>query len=51
VPVDPDRYLMARFLGKVGLEILAQRLLNTVDGLNEIVDKPDLDRLRACHEL
>ena len=47
VPTDPDKYVMARFLGKVGLEILAQRLLNTPNGLNEIVDKSDLDRLRT----
>lgn len=46
VPTDPDKYVMSRFLGKIGLEVLAQRLLNTPYGLDEIVDKHELDKLR-----
>lgn len=42
----PPSRLMGRFLGKVGLEVLASRLLE-VDGWNdEIVDKVELDDLR-----
>jgi hypothetical protein len=48
-PVEPskdDHYLVSRFLGKVALEVLAQRVLDIESGLSEIVDKPELDDLR-----
>lgn len=45
-PSEDDRYLVSRFLGKVALEALAQRVLHVEDGLDEIVDKPELDDLR-----
>lgn len=42
----PDDLLMARFLGKVGLEALAQRLLQVHGGVEEITEKTELDELR-----
>ncbi|MEX2163522.1 MAG: HNH endonuclease [Sulfuricaulis sp.] len=37
----------ARFIGKVGLEVLAQRCLEVPGGNDEIVDKQELDALRT----
>lgn len=45
-PLPPYR-LMGRFIGKIGLEVMASRVLK-VDGWNdELVDKPELDELRS----
>jgi hypothetical protein len=41
-----EDYLMARFLGKVALEAMAQRVLAVDGGLDEITDKKELDILR-----
>lgn len=46
VPEPPDNLLMARFLGKVGLEALARRFLYVPGWLDEITDKKELDELR-----
>ncbi|MGA7193834.1 MAG: HNH endonuclease [Anaerolineales bacterium] len=46
VPPEPNQYLMARFLAKIGLEVMAQRVLDVPGGLNEIIDKPELDEIR-----
>lgn len=48
VPIQekPDGYLMARFLGKVALEAMASRVLAVEGGLDEIIDKKELDELR-----
>lgn len=40
-------YHLSRFIGKIGLEVLAQRALAVPGGLDEIVDKPELDELRT----
>ncbi len=42
-----DQRLLARFLGKVGLEVIAQRALEAGLGLQEIVDHRQLDLLRG----
>jgi len=46
-PSEDDKYLVSRFLGKVALEVLAQRLLSVEGGLDEVIDKPELDGLRT----
>ena len=46
VSVKPADYVVSRFIGKVGMEVLAHRLMNVPGGLDEIVDKPELDELR-----
>ncbi len=48
VPVEPDSYVISRFLGKVAIEVLAQRALqaSVPEGLDEIIDKRELDDLR-----
>lgn len=43
---QPDDRLVSRFLGKVGIEVLAHRFLDIPEGLNEVIDKPELDELR-----
>lgn len=43
----PNGYRLSRFIGKIGLEVLAQRVLEVPGGLDEIVDKPELDELRT----
>lgn len=43
----PEGYIVSRFVAKVGLEALASRLIDSEDGLDEIVDKPELDELRS----
>lgn len=45
-PSWPPRRLMARFVGKIALEVLAHRVLEVPGGLNEIVTKPELNELR-----
>ena len=42
----PDFRLMSRFVGKVGLEVLAQRLQTVPNWNEEIVEKETLDSLR-----
>lgn len=42
----PSDYLISRFLGKVGLEVLAHRVLDVPDGLEEIINQPELEELR-----
>ncbi len=42
----PDDYIVSRFIAKVGLEVLAFRLLNVPGGLDEITEKPEIDELR-----
>jgi hypothetical protein len=42
----PNDYLMSRFLGKVGLEILAQRVLDIPKGLEKVINQPELEELR-----
>ena len=48
VPVGekPSDYLISRFLGKVGLEVLAHRVLDVPGGLDEIINQPELEKLR-----
>ncbi len=43
----PDYRLMSRFLGKVGLEALASRVIHVPGWNEELVDKPELDALRT----
>jgi hypothetical protein len=43
----PDEQVVSRFVGKVALETLAQRLLDVPNGLDEVVDKSELDELRV----
>lgn len=42
----PDEYLMSRFLAKTALEVLASRFLEISGGLDEVVNKRELDALR-----
>lgn len=41
-----DERALARFVGKVGLEALASRLIRAGFSHEELIDKPDLDELR-----
>lgn len=43
----PNDYVISRFIAKVGLEVLASRLIKVEGGLDEVVDKPELDDLRS----
>jgi len=43
----PGDYSLSRFIGKIGLEVLAQRCIDVPGGLDELVDKPELDELRT----
>lgn len=45
-PNLPDYRLMSRFLGKIGLEVMANRIAHTQECLNQLIDHPDLDDLR-----
>ena len=45
-PEKPDRYLMSRFLAKVALEAFAEIALRVPGGIDEIIDKEELDELR-----
>lgn len=42
----PSNFLLSRFLGKVGLEVLAHRVLDVAGGIDSVVDHPQLDELR-----
>jgi hypothetical protein len=42
----PDEHLMSRFLAKTALEVLASRLSVVPGGLEEVIDKRELDELR-----
>lgn len=48
VPIgeQPGDYLVSRFLGKVGLEVLAHYLHDVPGGLEEIINQPELEELR-----
>jgi hypothetical protein len=46
VPNHPDEYTFSRFLGNVALEVAADRVLEVEGGLDEIIDKVELDDLR-----
>jgi hypothetical protein len=48
VPIleSPDEHLMSRFLAKTALEVLASRFLAIPGGLDEVIDKSELDELR-----
>lgn len=43
----PEERVLARFLGKIGLEALAARLIRADRSHEELVDKPELDELRS----
>jgi hypothetical protein len=43
----PDDYIVSRFLGKVGLEVLAYRVINVPEAIDQIIDKAELDGLRT----
>jgi HNH endonuclease len=43
----PSDYLVSRFLGKVGLEVLAHRVLDVPSGIEEIINQPELEELRS----
>jgi hypothetical protein len=42
----PDEYLMSRLLAKMALEVLASVFLAVPGGLDEVIDKSELDELR-----
>jgi hypothetical protein len=42
----PDEYLMSRFLSKMALEVLALLFLAVPGGLDEVIDKSELNELR-----
>ena len=44
--VLPDDYIISRFVAKIGIETLALRLLNVPGGIEEIIEKKELDELR-----
>lgn len=44
--IPPDERVLARFVGKVGLEALASRLIQAGKSHKELVDEPTLDVLR-----
>jgi hypothetical protein len=44
---EKDRYPMSRFLGKIAIEALAQRLLEVPEALDDLADCAELDPLRA----
>jgi hypothetical protein len=46
IETEPNRLQFSRFLGKVAIEVLAERLCHLPGGLDEIVDKTELDPLR-----
>ncbi len=45
-PALPDYRVMGRFIGKVGIEVMAQRTQNVQGWNEEIVNHPGLDELR-----
>ena len=46
IPDEPEAYLLSRFLCKVAVEALALRSIDVPGGLQEIVDKEELDPIR-----
>lgn len=46
VPTKINEYLFSRFLGKIAIEALAKRFLGTANGVDELIDKTELDKLR-----
>ena len=48
IPISPPHndYIISRFVAKIGLEVLASRFI-TAGGLDELIDKPELDDLRS----
>ncbi len=42
----PDDYIVSRFIGKVGLEVLTYRALDEPNAIDEIIEKQELDELR-----
>ncbi len=46
VATGPDEDLMSRFLAKAALEVLALRFLEIPAGVDEVVNKPELDKVR-----
>ncbi|WP_144347242.1 MULTISPECIES: hypothetical protein [Pandoraea] len=46
IAICPEERVLARFVGKVGLEVLASRLLQAGQSHEEVVDEPALDELR-----
>jgi len=46
IATPPEERVLARFVGKVGLEALASRLIQAGESHEELVDKPALDELR-----
>lgn len=44
--IPPEERALARFVGKVGLEALASRLIQAGKSHEELIDTPDLDELR-----
>lgn len=46
VPAPVDHYLMARFLAKVGLEVLAHKVMSVAGWEADVTFKPELDEVR-----
>lgn len=46
ISTKPDSYLVSRFIAKIGVEALAQRLLKVPGGIDEIIDNPQFDQIR-----
>ena len=46
VATRPNDYISSRFIAKVGLEVLAHRFLESSNQLDEIIENPELDKLR-----
>ncbi len=42
----PDDYIVSRFIAKIGLEVLTFKILGVPGGVDEIIDKRELDELR-----
>ena len=53
VPIafEPDRRLMSRFLAKAALEVLARFFTVVPGGLDEIIEKPELEEIRQYARL
>ena len=47
INLKPDPYKMSRFLAKVAIEALAEKVLEVPGGIDECIDKKELDGLRA----
>jgi hypothetical protein len=46
VSKKPDDYIISRFIGKIGLEVLTHRAIGIPGGVDEIIDKSELEELR-----